>query len=281
MPAENGSRLYAVVGDPVAHSLSPAMHNAAIAVLGLSANWVALRTTKEQFPGLVQELLEEGGGLSVTSPFKNDAFALSGRHTAVAKRVQAVNCISGSAAEPLLDNTDVAGVMGALNDLVGDGRIRAIRLFGTGGAARAAAVAIAMRDPETVIRVVSGSPSRALGFVEWADDANLNCEAAPPAFEAHEEIYVNAAKPTAGLPTRPMDEAEDPERMPGRPAVYLDLNYDKAGQPARDVLTALGVRVADGRGVLVYQGAAAFERFYSMNAPVDVMRRAVDDALAA
>ena len=280
MPAESASRLYAVVGDPIAHSLSPAMHNAAIAALGLSANWVALRTTKEAFPGLVQELLEEGGGCSVTSPFKNDAFALAGRHTPVARRVQAVNCISGTPAEPLLDNTDVAGVMGALDDLVGDERIRSIRLFGTGGAARAAAVAIATRDPETVVRVVSGSPSRALGFVEWAEDANVKCEAAPPAFEAHEEIYVNAAKPTAGLPTRPMDEPEDPERTPGRPAVYLDLNYDKAGQPVRDVLAALGVRVADGRGVLLHQGVAAFERFYGMTPPIDVMRRAVDEALA-
>src|SRR5258705_1739083 len=109
MPAENESRLFAVVGDPVAHSLSPAMHNAAIAALGLPARYVAMRTTKKAFPSLVQEMLRDGGGLSVTSPFKDDAFALEGSHTPVARRTRAVNCISGSAERPLLDNTDVAG----------------------------------------------------------------------------------------------------------------------------------------------------------------------------
>jgi shikimate dehydrogenase len=281
MPAEKESRLFAVVGDPVAHSLSPAMHNAAIAALGLSARYVAMRTTKKAFPSLVQEMLRDGGGLSVTSPFKDDAFALEGTHTPVAKRVRAVNCISGSAEQPLLDNTDVTGVVSALEELVGEQRVRMVRLFGTGGAARAAAVAVSVRDPETLVRVVSRSPSRALRFLEWAEDAAVRCEVAPPAFESHEEIYLNAAPPTAGLPSRDMDEARDPERSPGRPAIYLDLNYQKEGRAAREVLTALGVRVMDGRSVLLYQGVAAFERFFGQSPPIEVMRRAIEEALSA
>lgn len=282
MPAETEPRLFAVVGDPVAHSVSPAMHNAAITALRIHAHYVALRTTRPAFPALVLELLENGGGCSVTSPFKDDAFALEGRHSKVATRVQAVNCITGSAAEPQLDNTDVAGVQGALAELVDDdGRVRAVRLFGTGGAARAAAVAVNQRDPETLVRVVSRSPTRALGFVRWADEANVRCEVAPPAFEAHEEVYINAAPPVGGLPTRDMDEPGDPDRTQGRPAVYLDLNYQREGQAAREVLSALGVRVADGRGVLLHQGVAAFERFFGVPAPLEIMRQAVQDALRA
>lgn len=281
MPAESETRLFAVVGDPVAHSLSPAMHNAAIASLRIPARYVALRTTKKAFPALVKEILDGGGGLSVTSPFKDDAFALEGHHTPVANRVRAVNCISGTMAEPLLDNTDVDGVLGALAELVGETRVRAVRLFGTGGAARATAVAVSVRDPETMVRVVSRSPSRALEFVQWADEANVSCEAAPPAFEAHEEIYINAAPPVGGLPTRDMDEPHNPERNPGRPDVYLDLNYQKEGRPAREVLAVLGVTVMDGRSVLLHQGVAAFERFFGVKAPIDVMRRALDEALNA
>ncbi len=281
MPAEKETRLFAVVGDPVTHSLSPAMHNAAIAALGLHAQYVALRTTAKAFPALVLEILGDGGGLSVTSPFKNDAFALPGTHTPVAKRVRAVNCISGPVGNPLLDNTDVAGVNRALLDLVGETRVRAVRIFGTGGAARAAAVAVSVRDPETLVRVVSRSPARALGFVEWADESGVSCEAAPPAFESHEEVYINAAPPVGGLPTRDMDEPENPERNPGRPAVYLDLNYQKEGRAAREVLQALGVTVMDGRTVLLYQGVAAFERFFGVTPPIDVMRRALEEAFAA
>lgn len=278
MPASE-SRLFAVVGDPIAHSLSPVMHNAAIAALKIDARYVPLRTTHEAFPDLVRELLANGGGCSVTRPFKDDAFKLPGHLTDSARRTRAVNCISGHVDEPVLDNTDVAGIVGALEDLVGSERVRIVRLFGTGGAARAAAVAVALRDPETLLRIVSRMPSRALAFMNWCEGEGLSCEVAPPAFEAHEDVYINAAPPVSGLPTRSFDESKDPERTPPRPDAYLDLNYEREGAPAREVLRAFGVRVADGRGVLLYQGAAAFERFFGVHPPIEVMRRAVEDAL--
>src|SRR5205085_8682831 len=99
--------------------------------------------------------------------------------------------------------------------------------------------------------------------------------------ESHEEIYLSAAPPIAGLPTRDMDESRDPERSPGRPDVYLDLNYQKEGRAAREVLSALGVKVMDGRTVLLHQGVAAFERFFGVQPPIEVMRRAIEEAMGA
>jgi shikimate dehydrogenase len=270
-----------VVGDPVSRSLSPAMHSAAIAALGLDAQYVALRTSHEAFPALVYELLSNGGACNVTMPFKDDAFALRGEPTAVARRTRAVNTVWGDADRPQLDNTDVPAIRIVARRLVGDGPVTVVRIFGTGGAARAAAVAVSDEWPEVQVEVVSRSAERATAFVAWAEVAGVRCHADADIM-TRLDLTIRAT---------PVDflKGDYPVRDPGpmatfdppAPAPALDLAYAKGGTSLVRGLQQAGCRGEDGRGVLVEQGALAFERFFGVPAPVEVMREAVENALRA
>ncbi len=272
-------RLLAVIGDPVAQSLSPAMHNAAIAALGLEARYVALRTTHQAFPTVVRELLENGGACNVTMPFKDDAFALAGEHSEVAGRTCAVNCVWGDPDRPHLDNTDVPAIRRVARRLVGDAAVTVVRIFGTGGAARAAAVAVSDEWPHATVEVVSRSPERALAFVSWAEGAGVRCTAEADIL-TRLDLTIRAT---------PVDflKGEYPVGSPGPMATFdppapppaLDLGYAPGGTSLVRILRQAGFRAEDGRGVLVEQGALAFERFFGVPAPIEVMREAVESAL--
>lgn len=278
-PATAEPRLLAVLGDPVAHSLSPVMHTAAIEALGIPARYVALRTTHRAFATLVRELLAAGGACNVTSPFKDDAFALEGEHTPSATRTHSVNTVWGDPDHPSLDNTDVFGMRDAARVLMAGAAVQVVRIFGTGGAARAAAAAVADEWPHALVRIVSRTPSRAMGFVRWAAEAGVHCEVAPPVGIDREDLHVNATRKPERESTRPADVSPDPEFAAARPKAFLDLNYGLGETALVQAYRRVGVPAMDGRSVLVGQGAAAFERFFGRPAPLAVMRAAVEDAL--
>jgi shikimate dehydrogenase len=264
-----------VAGDPVAHSLSPAMHTAAIAALGLDAVYVAARTTARAFPGLVHALLEAGGALNVTVPFKRQAAALVHHPSALVRRSGACNTIWGDADAAHGDNTDVDGVRAAARTLLAGRIVRRAMLVGTGGSARAAAIAIAEEWPEAEVLVVSRDAERAREFARWASDAGVRCTA-----ERTEpgplDLVVNATplglREGEALPVSAND-------LQAEGAAVLDLVYARGETALVRAARALGLSAADGRGVLVAQGAAAFERFFGVEAPVEIMRGAVDAAL--
>lgn len=279
--SQDSPRLFAVVGDPIAHSLSPAMHSAAIAALGLDAQYVALRTTREAFPGLVHELLTHRGGCNVTMPFKDHAYALPGVHSEVARRTRAVNTVWGDADRPSLDNTDVAAIRVVAQRLVGDGPVTVARIFGTGGAARAAAVAVSDAWPGVTVEVVSRTAGRAAAFVTWAQEAGVRCH-------ADADIFTELGLMIWATPAGFLTESGYHVRNPGPAATYdpppnpplLDLAYRKGGTDVTRMIEHIpGFRGQDGREVLVEQGALAFERFFGVKAPIDVMREAVEYAL--
>jgi shikimate dehydrogenase len=268
--------MLAVAGDPVAHSLSPAMHNAAIAALGIDAVYVAARTTPEALPALVHAMLEEGGALNVTVPFKRQAAALVTRPTERVARTGACNTIWGRVDEVHGDNTDVVGVRTAARALLGGLSVRRVIVLGTGGSARAVAVAITEEWPDAKIRVVSRDAKRGRAFATWAKRAHVRCSATRTRPRAC-DLLVNATPLGLG-PEDPLPMPEEDLRRSVSGAV-LDLVYARGETRLARAARAMGLRAADGRGVLVAQGAAAFERFFGVLAPVEIMRAAVEDAL--
>src|SRR6266704_1388946 len=115
------TRLLAVIGDPVAHSLSPSMHNAAIHVLGLDAVYVALRTPAPALATVLAALAGVGGAGNVTVPDKEAAERCVARKTDVCARVGACNTFWTEHGALVGDNTDVAGILAALRQLGADG----------------------------------------------------------------------------------------------------------------------------------------------------------------
>lgn len=269
-PAE--PKLLAILGDPVSHSLSPAMHNAAMRALGLPGCYVALKTPAAALGSVLSALSAVGAAGNVTVPHKEAAAGHVARKTDPCERTGACNTFWVEQGTLVGDNTDVAGVTQALAQLGvarGGGRWLVI---GTGGSARAVALAAASHGARLEVR--SRSHETARRFVEWARSRL--------AVQAHEatddsaDVVINATplglKDGDPLPL-------DPTRIDAQ-SVVLDLVYRKGGTAWVRRATEGGRRAADGRGMLVAQGAAAFERFFpGVRAPVEVMGAAVESAL--
>lgn len=260
-------RVFAILGDPVHHSLSPAMHNAAFRVLGLPAVYVALRCSSRDLPGLLGGLARAGGGGNVTVPHKELAARLVQDASATVRESGACNTFWRHAERVRGENTDVEGVVGALAELGVDGG--AWLVAGTGGAARA--VISAAHRVGARVAMQSREPARAREFSEWA--ADLGVEAAQP---GECETLINAT------PLGLRRDDPPPIALPSSPGAKAALDLVYAAGETRWVLDARrhGLRAADGRVMLLTQGVAAFRKWFpTRRPPVDVMRAALDSAL--
>ncbi len=263
------SRLLAVIGDPVAHSLSPAMHNAAITALGLDAVYVALRVRAAGVAHVIRAFETVGIAGNVTLPHKVDVARLLIRLTPLASELQAVNTFWPEGERLMGHNTDVGGVLDALDALEADGPWL---VAGTGGAARAVAAAARERDVPLLVR--SRDPDRARQFVEWAGELGLD------------QVHVDDGRSIgAAVNATPLGlEAGDGPAVPtdrlDRRTAALDLVYAPGLTPWIRACRARGLRADDGRTMLVAQGARAFEHFFpGRAAPRAVMAAAAERAL--
>ena len=264
------TRLLAVLGDPVAHSLSPAMHNAAIDALGLDAVYVALRTPTATVPETLTTLTGLGVAGNVTVPLKGAAERCVARKTDLCSRTGSCNTFWVEQETLVGDNTDVPAIAAELKDMgVAGGRWL---VLGTGGSARAVAIAASLAGAELLVR--SREPTRANAFAEWA--TAHGARAKPAHGVDSPDVIVNATP--LGL------RQNDPLPADGAPphglTAALDLVYRPGASRWVRELLAHGVAARDGRGVLVRQGALAWQRFFpEQSAPVEVMRAAVERAL--
>ncbi|HKP28265.1 MAG TPA: FAD-binding protein [Gemmatimonadales bacterium] len=254
-------RVFALLGRPVAHSLSPRMHNAAFTAMGIRATYVALDCTAATLPALITTLTEGGGGGNVTVPHKGVAAEAVTRMVGVPP--DACNTFWAEDGKAVGTNTDVDGILGAIELFHVDAE--AWLIIGTGGSALAAAAAAARRGDRVAVQ--SRSDVRGSEFLRRAEVLG-----ARPASLSECGLVINATPLGLG----------DGDHLPLRPQAVpdarfaLDLVY-RAGETAWvRAMRSAGVRAIDGREVLVGQGAAAFERWFPGRvAPVEIMRAAV------
>lgn len=258
-----------LIGDPVDHSLSPIMQNAAITALGLDAVYVAIRTDFGAVPHMVQAFEAAGIAGNVTVPHKIEVARLFIRVTSLAKELGAVNTFWPEGGRLIGDNTDVHGVLGAVERIEGEGPWL---LVGTGGSARAVAAAARERDVSLIVR--SRREDRARDFTAWARELGVT-EAVPD--DGRTVGTVINATPLGLCPDDPPPVSAD--RLDGCRAA-LDLVYAPGDTRWVRSCRERGMVATDGRAMLVAQGAKAFERFFpESTAPVDVMTAAVERAL--
>jgi shikimate dehydrogenase len=244
------------------------MHNAAYLALGLDAVYVAVDVDPSALPHVLRGFEAAGIGGNVTVPHKIQAAKLLFRTTDIAADLEAVNTFWPDGNRLIGDNTDVAGVLDALDQLDAPGPWL---VAGTGGSARA--VAAAAREASTTLLVQSRVARRASDFVTWATRIGVD------AVEDDGRQIGTAINATPlGLGTGdPIPIAT--ERLDGC-AAALDLVYAPGETPWCAALRARGLRVADGRLMLVGQGLRAFHRFFpDVDAPRAVMKAAVERAL--
>jgi shikimate dehydrogenase len=264
---DGATRVFAILGDPVAHSLSPIMHNAAFRTLGIPAVYVPFPCSADDVPALIQALARSGGGGNVTVPYKEAAVAAVDVCRELVEVVGACNTFWGENGGSAGDNTDVQGVLEALHQL--EAPEAPWLIAGTGGAARAAVVAARERGVD--VAVTSRDEGRRREFERWISSRGV-------ALASPSDCGVLINSTPLGL------KAGDPlpidlDAAP-RAEVALDMVY-AAGETAwvRSIRPRVR-RAGDGRAMLVAQGAAAFERWFPRKpAPVEVMRAAVNAAL--
>ncbi|MDH5021573.1 shikimate dehydrogenase [Halobacterium rubrum] len=260
--------VYGLVGNPVGHSLSPPMHEAAYDHLGIDARYVTFEPAATDLEAAIDGARALGvAGLNVTVPFKEavrDLVAVDD----LAARVGAVNTVDFSGSEPTGHNTDVEGVRRAFahHDVPLAGE-RAV-VVGAGGAGRA--VAFALADADARVHVANRTVETAESL---AADVGATAHALDelPALVGDADVLVNAT--TVGM------DAPDQSPVPAD-ALHGDLAVlDAVYTPLETRLLrdagAVGATTVDGAWMLLFQGVAAFERWTGRDAPVEAMNAAL------
>jgi shikimate dehydrogenase len=277
------TRVAAVIGAPVEHSLSPALHNAAFAATGIDAVYVALHVAPADLDAAVAGFRALGIiGASVTVPHKERVARLCDRLAAPADAIGAVNCLCferrGQGADQRVEvighNTDAAGFVASLGHELGvDPRGARVVLLGAGGAARAVHAGLAAAGAD-IAAVIARRPERAAWATEgtalpWTTDALDQAL-------ARCDLLVDCT--SLGLDAGREARAPVPVRALPDHAIVASLIYHR--EPALlCAARARGLSVLDGAGMLVHQGAHAFELWTGVDAPIEAMWAALRAAI--
>jgi shikimate dehydrogenase len=270
------STVVAVIGDPIAHSLSPLLHNTAFAHLGLDWVSVGFRVPLGDGPAALAGLRALGlAGLSVTMPHKAVVADHVDERTPVAQRLGAVNCVINRGGRLVGANTDGQGFVQALIRGTGfDTAGKRCVVIGAGGAARA--IVLALREAEaSEIVVVARRPEAAAEAALLADTAGR----AGSARDAPEADLVVNATPVG------MAGTDSGSRIPVVPAealvsgqVVVDLVYEPAETEWMAGAARKGAIVLGGLGMLVHQAAAQLALWTGLDPPIEAMWEAASAA---
>ena len=269
------TRLAAVIGDPVRHSMSPTIHNAAFAELGLDWMYLALPVPSGRGGDAVEAMRLFGiDGLSVTMPHKDVVAGAVDARTAAVDRLGACNCVFRDGDRLVGDNTDGDGWVRAFELESGVGLSGAsLAVIGAGGAARAIVEAAGRAGADRIV-VVNRTAASAERAASLADVGVIGTAADLEGVD----IVVNAT--SVGMAGGP-----DASGIPlsgswiGQHQVVADIVYQPRATPLLQEAARRGARTVGGLGMLVHQAATAFERWTNHTAPVDTMTAAVLGAI--
>jgi shikimate dehydrogenase len=269
-----GTRLVALLGDPVDHSLSPLIQNAAIRAAGVDAVYLALRCTAGDLGGLLRGIARAGGAGNVTIPHKNRAARALDVATRAVERTGACNTFWLDGDRVRGDNTDVAGFAAAARDLIGSPAGARVLVLGAGGAASAVVLAL-LEVRADAVSLLARSPDRARQLQERLDPDGRRVRVVGHDVELRREGYDLVVNATP-LGLNPDDPHPVDLHRPARVGAVLDLTYHPGGTAWVAAAHAVGIPAADGTGMLIHQAAAAFHCWFGAEADIAVMRQALD-----
>lgn len=238
----------AVLGSPIAHSLSPTLHRAAYRYLGLDWEYSAIECTESQFPAFLASLDESWRGLSLTMPLKEVVFEVVEQVSDLARKVHSANTVfrAENRVTWQATNTDVEGMQRALRE-IGCEDVATARILGAGATARSAVAAVAGLGAETLV-VHARRRSAAQALAELAARWGLRCSVA--------DLTPIAGDQDVLISTLPSDVAAPWAQFPARTAL-LDCSYHPWPTPLANAWHSHGnALVASGRDMLVWQAVA-------------------------
>lgn len=283
------ARIVGLIGDPVAHSLSPLMHNSAFQALNIKWVYVPFHVRRNDLPEAVAGLRALGlRGVNVTIPHKSAIMPLLDELTPIAAAAGAVNTIVNDGGRLIGDNTDGIGFVRSLQQEAGfipkDARVL---LLGAGGAAQAIAVALARHGVRHIV-IANRTVERGEKLAARVRQIGTKAQGVPLDEDVIKKVLADTdllvqTTPAGMAGTSPEEEKSLP--APLQPhwlherLVVADIVYTPLHTPLVKAALAKGCTIVPGWGMLLYQGVEAFERWVGAAAPVDVMRRRLKKAL--
>ncbi len=277
------TRVCALIGDPVEHSLSPTMHNAAFENLSINFVYLAFRIGKDELRNALAGMRSLGiHGLNVTMPHKKAVMQYLNEVDPTAKFINAVNTILNKDSRLVGYNTDGVGALKALKENGIKVANQKLVLLGAGGAGKAIAFNVAQETGELVIL------NRTVGKAELLAEslrkkfkADVKAEKLSPENTVRElsdtDVVINAT--SVGM--YPDVDASPIDQKWLKPDLcVMDIVYNPLVTKLASDACIVGAKFVSGIEMLVYQGAASFEIWMNRSAPVEVMKRAVMSELS-
>lgn len=268
-------KTYCIIGDPVSHSLSPAMHNAAFKSLSLDNVYIAYRVAPRELRSAIESLRSiKVSGFNVTVPHKTAVLQYLDEVDDISRKAGAVNTVASYGGRFVGYNTDIHGFLQPLINHSMNFKGLSVLLFGAGGSARAVVTSLSGVDRISKLVIASRTYSKSLELSRLAGGSGLTCSVSTieeaKVMAKHFDLIVNAT--SVGLQST--ESILGIEDIAGCNTVY-DLVY-------RPVMTKLienarerGARVIYGYEMLVEQGAQAFEIWTGFKAPIAAMKKAL------
>jgi len=279
------TQILGIIGDPVTYSLSPTMHNAAFAELGVDYAYLPFRTAEVNLVQAVQGLgaIANVRGFNVTIPHKEAILPLLHGVTDIARAVGAVNTVKREGEGWLGTNTDVAGFLAPLAQLQRDWSQTPVLVLGSGGAAKAV-VAACLQLGCPAIHVIGRDHKKMRRFYSEMTaqlrDFNLRVHTWQSVSSIVEVVGLVVNATPLGMASQPESplSAEQIKLLP-QGAIAYDLIYTPRPTQFLQLARQAGYAVIDGLEMLLHQGCAALEFWLERPAPTDRMRQALLEAL--
>jgi shikimate dehydrogenase len=283
-PITPKTKVCALFGHPVGHSLSPEMHNAAFEALGLPFVYVA----HDVQPGQVGKALDGirvlgYRGLSVTIPHKVEALLGVDEVDETARGIGCINTVVNDGGRLRGSNSDGRGALGALRDAQADPQGRRVLMLGSGGAARAIAVTLAREAPPTELTILGVEPpelDRLLTDVRDRGRTAVRGGLLTPESLAHEIAAAELLLHCSPIGMHPnVDQSLVPPQLLRPDLIVFDAVYNPRRTRLLQEAAAAGCRTVSGLEMFLGQAYVQFELWTGQPAPRDVMRRVVESRL--
>jgi shikimate dehydrogenase len=261
------TRRAAVLGSPIAHSLSPALHSAAYAALGLDWAYDRIECAEADLPSFVDSCGPEWVGLSLTMPLKRVALEVASGASDAATAVGAANTLLFRQGERYAENTDIAGMVDALRE-AGMSRVSAAVVLGAGGTAQAAIAALATmgeRRPTVLVR----EPARAAALLQAAERLGVQ----PVLRRIEDALPPGTDVVISTVPKGAADGFASADWPVG--TVLFDVVYDPWPTPLAAAALRSGASVVSGLDLLLHQAGHQVRLMTGVPAPLDAMRAAL------
>ncbi|MGZ4850416.1 MAG: shikimate dehydrogenase [Candidatus Bathyarchaeia archaeon] len=271
------TRVFGVIGDPIEHTLSPVIYNAAFEALKLDCVFLAFKVKPDGIAGALDGIrVMNIHGLNVTMPHKKAVIKYLDEIDPTAKFLNAVNTIQNKNGKLLGFNTDGIGALNALKANRIDPKGKKVLLLGAGGAARAIAYTLASQAGELAILNRTPQPAEELSnLLKQTFKKKITAGTLSPntikAYLVGADVLINAT--SVGMKPNAIQTSVQPEWLKHDLAV-MDIVYNPIETTLAKDAKAARAKVVSGVEMLIYQGAASFEIWTSCKAPVEVMRKA-------